>query len=154
MVTRELDFQLSPRGGIEITQVIGTIADFTVTETTDTLELGGVQTLHLETGALETVGSIAAADEDTIDSEILYRQDMVALIQEEAATRGGSHSSMLVTPSGPVIYNPSVFAARNLTHRGEGLDAGITNITFVMVIHYRFVEFSLSELGLIFARRT
>ena len=61
---------------------------------------------------------------------------------------------MLVTPSAPVIYNPPLFAARNLTHRGETTNSALANVTLVVTIYYRFVKFSLSELGLILARRT
>ena len=154
VVTRELDFQLSIQGGVEIFSVLGNVARLNLTEATDTAYNAATQTLHLETGSLETVAQAAAEDEDTVDSEIFYRQDVTTMIQEEAGTRGGSLSSVSVTPNGLVIFNPSIFSARNLTHRGEGHDAAFAAVTFVVTIYYRFVKFSLSELGLFLARRS
>ena len=62
IVTREIDFQLSPQGGVEIFQIIGTVADFLATETTDTDHIKATQTLHLEAGSLETVAITSGSD--------------------------------------------------------------------------------------------
>jgi len=153
-VEREIDFQLGPRLGIEIFQILGGMTVIDISETTDTLQLNAVQTLHLEAGSLETVPVAAAEDEDTIDSEIFFRQDLTVLIQEEAGTRGGSHSSMLVTPNAPLIMTPTLFSARNITHRGQNVQAALNSCLSWSHIYFRYVEFSLSELGLILARRT
>jgi len=151
-VSREIDFQLGSRQGIAIHHVSGGMTIDAVTETTDTLELRGNHTLHLETGSLESVPDAGAEDEDTIDSEVFFRQDFSCLIQEEAATRGGSHSSLMVSPASQSPLVIPVFTARNITHRGISSTASFSMHANVL-IHYTFVEFSLSELGVLLARR-
>jgi len=150
-VSREIDFQLGSRQGIAVLWVKGTVVVSSFTETTDFQELNGVHTLHLETGSLETVPLNDGDDEDTIDSEVFYRQDLGIIGAEEAATRGGSAVGMIVSP-GDFNYNPAVFTARNITHRGITSTSSLTLLQHV-IIAYNYVEFSLSELGVLLARR-
>lgn len=151
-VEREIDFQLGARQGIAIHYVLGHMSVLSFTETTDFQEFNGNHTLHLETGSLETVPDAAGEDEDTIDSEVFFRQDLSVIAAEEAATRGGSAAAMLVVPQAPIPYPSPVFTARNITHRAItagtalGLGCGV-------LIFYNYVEFSLSELGVLLARR-
>lgn len=151
-VERQIDFQLGVRQGIAIHQVIGGTALETVTESTDFQELRGTQTLHLESGSLETVPDAGGEDEDTIDSEVFYRQDFSLLASEEAATRGGSAAAMVVSPNSPIIYPSPVFTARNITHRGITTSSNLLLLHYVLIM-YQYVEFSLSELGVLLARR-
>ncbi len=152
-VSRVIDFQLGARQGIQIEQIAGSMSLSSLTESTDFQEESGVQTLHLESGSLETVPFVDAADEDTIDSEIVFYQAMTALFQEEAATRGGSAMALLVTPNTPIVFATPLFMARNPTHSGVMIGTTVLAM-FHLTIYYKFVEFSLAELGLILARRT
>jgi len=149
--TAELDFQLAGQQGIRILSLEATVLVLGVTETTDTSQFVGNHSLHRATGTLEAVPDNAGEDAVNIDSEILLRQDVSVLIQEEAATRGGSHSSMLVLPTQvPSLVIP-ILVSSNLTHRAIS-DAGLSLVTSLGFL-YEYVEFSLSELGVLFARR-
>lgn len=152
-VERTLDFQLGARQGIQIEQMVGSIEILDVIESTDTDNYNGNHTLHLESGSLEVVADAAAEDEDTIDSEIIYRQGASLIVQEEAATRGGSAVAFMVDPTSPIIFSTPLFVARNPTHRGITKSTNFS-VGCHLTIYYKFVEFSLGELGLILARRT
>lgn len=151
-VSRELDFQLAVRQGIEMFGVIGT-AQLTHTFVTAVTVIRGVQTLHLETGTLEEPPTATGEDEDNIDTEIIYQQVVSGFTQDEAATRGGSLGALLAVPSSIVAFPFSILSARNITHRGESENANL-DIQFGLLIYYRYVEFSLSEMGLLLARRS
>lgn len=154
-VTRELDFQLGPRQGIRIESVLGGMAPdraaFVPSVTTQAV-MQGNQTLHFETGSLETVPDAVAEDEDSIDSEVFYRQDMTYIGNDDVTTEFRASSTLIVTPQGIVDYRGSLFTARNISHSGISLDAGLDLVCNV-IIFYTFVEFTLAELGLILARR-
>lgn len=150
-VTTVLDFQLGARMGIQIEKIAGSMNIQAITETTALVDHYAIQTLHLESGTLEDVVSDEGDDENTIDSEIMYRQDMSVMVMEH--TTGGSAAALLVTPNAPLDFQTPLFVARNPTH------AAVTNGTSLSIgahltIYYKFVQFSLSELGLILARRT
>jgi len=151
--SREIDFQLGARQGIQIESVHGDIlidpADYTPSPTALGV-LNGNQTLHFETGSLETVPDASAEDEDTIDSEIFYRQSlMIGSIDEVTAQAA---FGALLAPNGPVEYRRPLFTARNITHRSITTSGSLGLLAHV-IIFYVFVEFSLAELGLILARR-
>lgn len=154
-VSRELDFQLGARQGIAIQGVLGSLtwdpANTTVGASLSAMR--GSQTLHLETGSLETVPDAAAEDEDTTDSEIFYEQVMALGGQDDNATEFRASLAMLVSPTGLVTFSRPIFSARNITHRGITTSATLDMLGAVL-IYYVYVEFSLSELGLILARRT
>jgi len=151
-VTREIDFQLGSQEGVEILGVLGTMRPETLSGVASFVQAGGVQTLHLETGSLETVPADAGEDEDTIDTEQFYRQDVFGSVFD-GTTEGAA--SIMVTPSGMLWYPESspIRTARNITHRGEGHVATDTWGMHVM-IYYRFVRFTLAEMGVILARRS
>jgi len=154
-VSRVLDFQLGARQGIAIKAVLGSILanSGSSVSTSTTSFITANHTLHLESGSLETVPDAAAEDEDTIDSEVFYRQDLLLAGNDDAATEFRASITHEVTPSGIVDFPEPIFAARNITHRG--ITGGSTLDTNCHVlIYYTFVEFSLAELGLILARRT
>ncbi len=155
-VVRELDFQLGPRQGIQIFAVLPTVTVDAASTGPSSSVVGfdnGNQTLHLETGSLETVPDNAAEDEDTIDSEIFMRQDVIVGGNDDSATEFRSSLAITVTPSGLVTYPRPILAARNISHRGI-VDGTSDDLNFHVLIYYVFVEFQLSELGLILARRT
>ena len=154
--SRTIDFQLGARQGIAIQGVLGSIigdpAGYSPSTSVIT-EMNATHTLHLESGALETVPDQAAEDEDTIDSEIFYRQDLWMAGNDDSATEFRASVNALVVPSSPVWYPRPLYSARNITHRGITRDADLDVLAHV-IIYYIFVEFSLAELGLILARRT
>jgi len=154
-VSRELDFQLGARQGIAIEAILGTMVPgtgSTVSASTIVMVTGN-QTLHLETGSLETVPDAAAEDEDTIDTEVFFRQDLFLGGNDDSTTEFRASLATLVNPNGLVTFSKPIFSARNITH--SGITGGSTLDTLCHVlIYYTFVEFSLAELGLILARRT
>lgn len=155
-VSRVIDFQLGARQGIQIHSVLGSIlpeAGATTISTSSLTINNGSHTLHAESGSLEAVPDAGAEDEDTIDSEIFYRQDLAFVANDDTTTEFRSAIALSVTPSGVVEYRRPLFLARNPTHRGVNSQAALSTISSV-TIYYTFVEFSLSELGLILARRT
>jgi len=156
VLERELDFQLGARQGIAIHSVHGEvrIESSTLTMSTATITLGnGVHSLHLETGSLETVPDESGDDEDTIDSEVFFRQGVTLGGNDDATTEFRASLAMLVSPQGPVDYPNPILTARNITHRAV-MRTSVFDGLFNVTIFYTFVEFSLAELGLILARRT
>ena len=153
--TRELDFQLGARQGIAIHGVLGGMvsdpAGYTPAVGVQT-EFTITQTLHLETGSLETVPDAAGEDEDTIDSEIFWRQDLWIGGNDDATTEFRASIASLVVPTGMVTFPRPIYSARNLTHRGIASSTQLDGLCHV-ILYYVFVEFSLAELGLILARR-
>jgi len=151
-VSRTIDFQLGGQQGIALHGVLGTMQLLTESGGTGMSAEQFSHTLHYETGSLESVPDAPGEDEDTIDSEIVYRQDMSLLAQDEAATRGGSAAAMVVTPGGIVWFPEPLYTARNITHRGIGL-ASTWSFGAHVLLYYKFVTFSLSEMGVLLARR-
>jgi len=155
-VSRVIDFQLGARQGIQIEQVIGAmgpdVTGFAIS-TGVTGHFTATQTLHLEAGSLENVPDTTAEDEDTIDSEVFYRQDLYIGGNDDATTEFRASLAMTVTPSGAIAYPKPILTARNITHSGVALSAALDFTAHVLIL-YTFVEFSLAELGLILARRT
>lgn len=153
-VQRTIDFQLGVRQGISIEGVLGEIVidngGFTASATTLTAQ-GGLHTLHLQSGSLETVPDQAGEDEDTIDSEVFYRQQLTVVAIDEPTAQGAAGIS--VTPNGVWVPPRPLFSARNITHRGITFSATLDLLCHV-TIYFVFVEFSLAELGLILARRS
>jgi len=150
-LTAEFDFQLAGQQGVRILSIQGGMSLNDVTESTNLDVRLAVQTLHRATGTLETVPLAAASDAITIDSEILYRQDMAVMMQEEAATRGGSAAAVMVVPSSSPPLVVPILVASNITHQ-----ATADSLIFVLAtleLLYEYVEFSLAELGVLFARR-
>lgn len=152
-VSRELDFQLGPLVGLKIWAVLGTaVIDISTAPAAQTM-IQGQQTLHLETGTLEDVPNVAGEDEDNVDSEIFYRQEAQVIQNDDLATEFRASAALLVTPSNIVNFAVPIFAARNISHRGESIGAN-ADIIFNVMIYFNFVQFSLSEMGLLLVRRT
>lgn len=154
-VSRVIDFQLGARQGIAISSVLGDItadpANYSMV--TPFVLKRGTHTLHLEAGSLETVPANAGEDEDTIDSEVFYRQVYQDAGVEDLVTEFRAAYGAIVLPTGVVNYEKPILTARNITHRGINSSSNLDTLCHV-TIFYTFVEFSLAELGLILARRT
>ena len=149
IITREIDFQLGPQMGIEVFSVIGSCPEYIGGESSAFESHLLVQTLHAAVGTLETVATENTEDEDQIDSEIFFRQD---ILKQSASATGTGLVSVTAMPNGVVTFPEPYLLARNFTHRGESPDAAVTGI-LVVVFYYRYVVFTLSELGLILGRR-
>jgi hypothetical protein len=147
-VKRELDFQLGGDDGIAIYALIGSMTINTEAASSTMTAITACQTLHVETGSLEDVPVAAAEDEDTIDTEQIFRQDAFVVAQDNP-----SAASPVISPGGVLYFQEPIFTARNLTHRGKG-SAATWSWGMHLTIHYKFVRFSLSELGVILARRS
>jgi hypothetical protein len=150
-VNRVLDFSLGLRQGIEIVGVLGNMR-FSLAEGTTLTEADGHQSVHLEESTLEDYPVIVGEDDDNIDTEVIFAQTCFIRSEVEAATRGGSFYSHTVTPSGMVNFPGSVFTARNITHQGECHSSNLAGNCGVLIYYY-YVTFTLSEMGLILARR-
>ena len=154
-VSRELDFQLGARQGIAIQGILGAL---TLDPGNISISAAGItffvanHTLHLETGSLETVPDAAGEDEDTIDSEVFYRQDLAMGGNDDVSTEFRASLAIHVSPNNLVTFDRPIFTARNITHQGITSSGSLDTLAHV-IIYYVFVEFTLSELGLILARR-
>lgn len=153
-VSRELDFQLGARQGIEMTAVLGwgEFADASPA-TSDTAPITSVaeQSLHMETGTLEVLPIASAADEDDIDTEIFWAQ-IFTLMFQIPATAGGGGGTASVMPNGLTIFAEPIRTARNITHTAVTPEAG-QELNAGVLIYYRYIEFSNAELGFLLARR-
>jgi len=156
VVERVIDFQLGARQGISIMAVLPTFTMDILAGPPSLTVLTfrhGIQTLHLESGSLEVVPDDQGEDEDTIDSEVFMRQDVVIGGNDDLTTEFRASLAVTATPNGLITFPRPILTSRNITHRGIS-DNAVTDINFHVIIYYVFVEFSLSELGLILARRT
>lgn len=151
-LTAIMDFDLGPRIGIAIHDVLGTMHRINVPASTSHAEHYGVQSLHLEGGTLEAVPNAAGDDEVNIDTEIFYIQTHSVISQTEASTRGGSGYAISVTPSGLVHYARPIIAVRNITHAAETI---VTNHEGGMqvLVFYAYVELTRNEMGFWLASR-
>jgi len=150
VVSAELDFQLGSRQGIEIHGVLGGMlaSDADAGGSSTVTEINCDQTLHLETGTLETVPNTAGSDAANTDSEIFYRQSYHGVQLVSTVGGFGSHLS----PTGIVMFPETIKASRNISHRCEVIESG-TSWEMWLLIYYNYVEFSLAELGVLLSRR-
>lgn len=155
VVSRELDFQLGANQGISIQAVLGYGLGHDDTPTpsdTAPVPVSAIQTLHLETGAIEDIPLVGGEDEDDIDTEIFYAQMFGSQFIVGNTATFGAGGWGVVTPSGLVTFAEPILTARNITHSakteatGQLLDCGV-------LIYYKYVLFSGSELGFLLARR-
>lgn len=150
--SRELNFNLSTRQGIQIQSVLGIINPLVHSIGSSQGLHDCVQTLHLETGSLETVPNGAGADEDTVDSEIFFVQNFSRLANDDPTTEFRASAAQMVQPSGVIDYPDPILSSRNITHRAVG-NVSVADYGCHIMVFYKFVEFTLSELGVILARR-
>jgi len=154
-VERVLDFQLGADDGIQIEAVLGygNYADLSPTPS-DTVPVAsiGMQTLHLETGATEDLPIAAGEDADDIDTEIFYVQSFAYSAIIGATNTFGAGVSLAITPSGLFIPPAPILSPRNIIHKGRSDITGSFG-QFGVLIYFRYVRFTTSELGVLLARR-
>jgi len=153
-LTAELDFQLSAREAIEIMSIYGNVVDVVDASTSAGSVTPGVQTVHMETGALEDPLNADGDDAVRLSSEIIYRQDVINF--EGGAATVGTAQSIIVTPNAPVVFNDGkgngLLSGLNLTHRAENPSTGIRNSLQVTIAYFR-VRISDREAVALFSRR-
>lgn len=148
--TAELDFNISTREAIEIAGILGTLAPTAATASASNVPVLSEQSLHAEDGTIEALNSTgAAADQFENDSEVVYHQ-VLSVVSFDGTTEGGS--ALSVTPSGWVTYPRPLLLPFNPTHRVDN-EAASLDVGATLLIMYRYVELSVSELALEFARR-
>jgi len=153
VLTQEIDFGVAARQGIEVLGVLGTIGIANITiSATFASNRHGQQSVHLETGTLEDIPFDVAEDAYLSDTEVIFEQRLHTHHQSVGGAAGdGGSANSFVTPTGLIdLRGLGVYSARNLTHRAEA-SANI-EVVFDVLIYYRYVEFSLGELGFILAR--
>ena len=156
VLTAELDFQLGPRMGIQILGVTGHIIQVNTSLASLPDEISGrnnFQTLHFETGVVENPLNLAAEDAQDIDTEIFWRQDHVQNIIHSSVATEGSALAIETQPNCPVWFPEPMLSARNITHRAEAAVADVDSVMGIL-LYFKYVEFSLSEMGLLLARRS
>lgn len=155
--TMEIDFNLALLEGIEIyaceaamLELVDTAASAFDTNWTTT-------SLHAETGALEGAIDAFPADNFILNSEIIAEATIQQVAQDEAATRGGSASSLIWL--GPNQWNfmqligKPLLLAGNLTMRAIGKDAAMNALGLQWTIYYRYVKLNKSEASDLFLLR-
>jgi len=153
-VERELDFQLGSDDGIQIEGVLGYGHYFDASPApSDTVPLGQLahQTLHLETGATEALPDDAGDDADDIDTEIFYVQAYSLVWIQGSTVTYGAGGSLTITPSGMWVPPEPILSPRNIIHKGTS-DVADSFLNCGVLIYYRYVRFTTSELGTILAR--
>jgi len=155
VVSRELDFQLGANQGIEISSVLGygwVHDDSPTVSDTVPVTAKATQTLHLETGTIEAIPTLAGEDADDIDTEIFYAQthQMTALVG--TTNTFGAGIALKSEPSGLVVFARPIGTARNVTHSGLNSAAGAFAELGVL-IYYHYILFTDAELGFLLARR-
>ena len=151
VVTSELDLQLSPRLGIAIASVLGVVNGIDFSAIGTVLETNSAnQTLHAESGPVE-VPLAPGVDEFVLDTDIFYIQTVILGGITTAAA--GAGFGVLVTPTGLVTYDPPQIVSRNLTHRVES-ETALGDLEAMVLVRYKYVEFTLEELGILLARRS
>lgn len=151
----EIDFQLTPNGGILIDAVQGYghyHDDSPAVSDTVPANSQAHQTLHLETGATEDLLDVAGEDAFNIDTEIFYVQKFTFNAILGATATFGAGVQMTQNPSGLWVPPEPILSPRNITHKATTVTVG-TFLECGMLIYYRFVELSDSELGVALARR-
>jgi len=152
--TRVLDFNFASDQGIQIEAVLGSLSARDVDPApSDTVPatIAVAQSLHLEEGTIEDLPFTIGEDGDSIDTEVFFSQDALGMFQTGTTNTfgagGAGPSSVLYVP-----FRDPILVARNITHRGESGATGQDGLCKVL-IYYRYVRFSLKELGLVLARR-
>jgi len=154
-VARTIDFQLGSDDGIQIEAVLGYGHYFDASPApSDTVPIASMasQTLHLETGATEDLPLVAGEDADDIDTEIFYVQTHAYNAIIGSTVTFGAGVDMTITPSGLFVPPQPILSPRNIIHKGRTNVADSFAFLGVLV-YFRYVRFSTSELGVLLARR-
>jgi len=133
--------------GVLATGVTGVNSNFlTLAEKTGQ----GVQSLHLESGALEAPPALQTGDAFDIDTEIFWQQD-----RSYTGQSGTDGAAIAVTQSsqGMTVFPVPVLSARNISHRAEVFTSSHIE-GFGVLIYFRYIEFTDAEMGILLARRS
>lgn len=146
----ELDFDLAGDIALEIASVHGMVNIFDITENTTLVSPFAQNSLHLNSGTLETINQEAGeGDQFEIDSNIIFEQLVNYKVVIDAAA---THAAIDVTETSLyIVYTKPVLLVTNPSHQ-VAVDADVT-ASGILRIEYRYVELSAAELGLAFARR-
>lgn len=155
-VSQELDFDFGVREGVAIYSVEFIVLP-THTEGSSMQEFSVNASLHVENDALEdTLDDAPTTGFTTRDSEIIAETEMRTILQDEAATRGGSAAALAFV--GPHRWNylqslgtPLVIAL-NPTLRAVSNSASLI-VDIRCTIWYKYVELSRSDIVEAFFRR-
>lgn len=149
-----LDFQLGARMGLEIFGVLATgVSGFNAGFLTASEKTGqGVQSLHLESGALEAPPALQIGDGFDIDTEIFWQQDRAFTGESQGGT-AGSAMAIVQSSEGMTVFPVPVLSARNISHRAEVFTANHIE-GFGVLIYFRYIEFTDAEMGILLARRS
>ena len=149
--TDEIDFELASNQGLEIDAIKHIFTELNLDVVTTLARANFFATLHAETLTLED--PTPDVNHTVRDSEVL---DMSAATyytgDDSGAAQGGMASSAFLGSVGWEKLPDDFIIVSNLTHRFEA-DAVSDDGTSIYLIRYRYVELSLSELGLFLALR-
>jgi len=153
--TLECDFDLTRGEAIAIERIEVNIHASDVLDTNAVESHDALLTVHAENDALEVQQDALTADRFINDSEVIFEATLMAWMQEEAATRGGSGFSLMWGSPNFINYrevlgSPLVLAV-NPTVRMITSDANLLlvgNFTF----WYKYVELSDKEIREAFFR--
>jgi hypothetical protein len=149
--TVELDFSLGSREAIEIFSIQGFMNHAAMPVTAGPVVNWNQQTLHVEDDALIVPNQQAAdADQFDNDSEVIFEQILSAVVVKDDVS-GNAFLSSIITPNDAVVFAEPIRSPVNLTHRVE--NSGVATVGALLLIQYRYIELSDSELAFAFARR-
>lgn len=148
---QEIDFNLSTNQGIKVLGVEGMIQSPPVPSAGSSS--GAVQALVTEPGTIDTTFlNPGAAGSDAVESDdlqnIFIQYHYFASTPE--GTNGGIGTYGEVQPNGLVVFPEPLLIATNLRHFA---DVTTTTYNLMVVVYYKYVEFSRDELAFLFARR-
>jgi len=155
--TLEIDFSLGLRQGVQIYAIEFGCLEFIMTPAAAFDQDFGLMEIHARTGALEGGLDSFPADDTILNSSILAAAIIGSVIQEEAATRGGSAAAFVWFTEKSwkfkEIIGEPVLVAQNLTFRAVTKDAAASLNGAQATIYYRYVSLTDAELAEQFALR-
>ena len=155
--TLEIDFSLGLRQGIQIYAIEFGVLEFIKTPSTSLTQDFGLMAVHARIGALEGGMDTFPADDTILNSSILATAVISNMLQEEAATRGGSAAAFSwMSPKSwrfrDLIGEP-LLVAQNLTFRAVTKTATASMNGPQATLYYRYVSLTDKELAEQFALR-
>lgn len=146
--SQEVDFDFGRGEGIALYRVEFAVEPV-VTADDDHDSRFGFVSLHAENDALEQTFDEISGENVELDSEIICESAIIALNQDEAATRGGSAAAyMWLAPNFwnfmEIAGKPLVLAT-NPTFRAQVSDAGLVMDSYC-TMYYKYVELTNAEI--------
>ena len=145
----ELDFNIGTQEAIEIASVAGNLAFGTITANAAPVTRTAQQSLRVEDGTIEVLAiDETSADAFDNDSEVMFEQ-FVNGVAFDGTTEGGA---AIAGVNHYIKYAEPILSPINLTH-GVINQGSVSAVAAALLIEYRYVRLSLSELAFQFARR-